>query len=450
MRRSSLFSTLFLLIVAMIFVSGVIELLILRFQKGDAYPPYSSYRFDPLGTEAFYEGLSLLPGVDTARNTEPLNRVAGLSGAAIFLFGLERSDFSSMPKTSVQALEDAARGGARIVISFAPTDARPAAASNMKEKPPENDAKQNETPQKDVNSPKDERESYGKTYVNLAGQWSVETQLSAEHNADARLSAAEKGLPASLAWHTTLVFKPQENVWRTIYAREGKPVLMERTYGKGSIVLSSDSFFLSNEAMKNSRYPHLLSWLCGNHRKIVFDETHLGISKSTGIATLLRRHGLAPFFASLILLALLAIWRQSTSFVPVYEEDEKTFVDESKDCSTGLTNLLRRNIPADGLLTVCLEEWKRSFTYGKQNLSGLLPRIQEIIAADHAQPRKRRNPVQAYRKISALLDSHGRGRGRRGADPHNTYLHSSGRPSLRPGTPGAQAMTSEGVPGGTS
>ncbi len=404
MRRGSLFSTLFLLISALIFVSGVIELLTLRFQKGEVYPPYSSYRSDPLGTKAFYGGLSLLPGVDAERNAELLNRVSGLSEATIFLFGL-RSDFSSMPKASLKALEDAALGGARIVISFAPTDARPAPTSNERKKAPEKDAKQNETPQKDVNEQQNkEQESCSKTDGDLAGLWAVETQLSADRNADARLSGAEKGLPASLAWHTTLVFKPREGVWRTIYAREGKPVLIERSYGKGSIVFSSDSFFLSNEAMKNNRYPHLLSWLCGNHRKIVFDETHLGISKSASIATLLRRHGLAPFFASLILLALLAIWGESTSFVPVCGEDGRTFVDAGKDYSTGLTNLLRRNIPSNDLLTLCLEEWKRSFTHGKQNLSGLLPRIQEIIAADHAQPKKRRNPVKAYREISALVE----------------------------------------------
>jgi hypothetical protein len=179
-------------------------------------------------------------------------------------------------------------------------------------------------------------------------------------------------------------------------------VVIERSYGNGSIVLCSDSFFLSNEAMKKNRYPQLLSWLCGTHRKIVFDETHLGVSRSPGIATLLRKYGLAPFFISLVGLALLAIWKQATRLVPVYEEEERAFVDPGKDAFTGFTNLLRRNISPGYILSSCLEEWKRSFTHGKQNLSALLPRIQEIIAEDRAKPKKDRNPVQAYRKISAL------------------------------------------------
>jgi hypothetical protein len=154
--------------------------------------------------------------------------------------------------------------------------------------------------------------------------------------------------------------------------------------------------------MKRERYPQLLSWLCGPHRKIVFDETHLGVSKSPGIATLLRKYGLAPFLLSLIVLALLAIWKQAARLVPVYEEEEKATVDEGKDAFTGFTNLLRRNLSPDDLLSACLEEWKRSFTHGKQDLSSRLPQIQEIIAADRAQAKKNRNPVGAYRKISAL------------------------------------------------
>ena len=91
------------------------------------YPPYSSYRSDPLGTKAFYEGLGLLPGVEVGRNVEPLQNGPGLSGAAIFLFGIEETRFFAMDQASVKALEDAALEGGRVVMSFAPTNARPAA-----------------------------------------------------------------------------------------------------------------------------------------------------------------------------------------------------------------------------------------------------------------------------------------------------------------------------------
>jgi hypothetical protein len=395
MRKGKLFSVLFLLTVAAFFFYGMTKLLILRFQKGDAYPPYSSFRSDPSGTKAFYEGLGLLAGVETVRNVEPLQKVSGLSEATLFLFGLQGPHFSAMQQESVKAFDEAALAGGRIVISFAPTHALPA--------PPPKEKERCETPQKDANKENDdEQELHGKEYIDLNKRWGVEVELSEKEAPEASLSTPDNTLPPSLAWRSTLVFEPQDEVWHTIYAKAGKPVLIERSYGKGSIILSSDSFFLSNEAMKSSRYPQLLSWLCGTHKKIIFDETHLGVRKSPGIATLLRKYGLAPFLISLLALAILAIWKQSARFVTAYEEDEQAVIDPSKDTSTGLTNLLHRNIPLNDILPACLEEWERSFTHGKQNLSALLPRIQEIIAEDRAQPRKNRNSVQAYRKISGL------------------------------------------------
>jgi hypothetical protein len=395
MHKGKLLSLLSLLMVAALFFYGTTKLLILRFQKGDVYPPYSSFRSDPLGTKAFYEGLSLLPGVETVRNVDPIRKASGLSGTTLFLFGLQESHFSAMQQESAKAIDEAALAGARIVISFVPTHAKPAPLSKEKEK--------QEVPQKDTNEENDEeQELYGKEYIDLNKHWGMEVELSAEEASEANLSAPENSLPPSLTWHSTLFFKPQDDAWHTIYARAGEPVLIERSYGKGSIILSSDSFFLSNEAMKSNRYPHLLSWLCGPHKKIIFDETHLGVSKSPGIVTLLRKYGLAPFLISLLMLAILAIWKQSVRFVPAYEEDEQAIVDPGKDSSTGLTNLLHRNISLNDILPACLEEWKRSFTHGKQDLSALLPRIQEIIAEDRARLRKNRNPVQAYRKISGL------------------------------------------------
>jgi hypothetical protein len=395
MQRGKLLTFLSLLIVAALFFYGTTKLLILRFQKGDVYPPYSSFRSDPLGTKAFYEGLSLLPGIETVRNVEPLRKASGLSGTTLFLFGLHEFHFSSMQQESAKAVDEAALAGTRIVISFVPTHAKPAPLSKKNEK--------QEVPQKEADEENDEeRELYGEEYTDLKKNWGVEVELSAEEASEANLSAPENNLPPSLTWHSTLIFKPQDDAWHTIYAKAGEPVLVERSYGKGSIILSSDSFFLSNEAMKSKRHPDLLSWLCGPHKKIIFDETHLGVNKSPGIVTLLRKYGLAPFLISLLVLAILAIWRRSVRFVPAYEEDEQAVVDPGKDSSTGLTNLLHRNISYNDILPACLEEWKRSFTHGKQDFSALLPRIQEIITEDRARPKKHRNPVQAYRKISGL------------------------------------------------
>ena len=397
MRNGKLLFALFIVIITTLFLYGVITLLIMRFQVGDVYPPYSSYRSDPLGTKAFYEALNLLPGVEAVRNVEPLTNQSGLSESTTFFLGMHTSDLSFMDLTTVQAIEDALNKGGRIIITFVPTHAKPSSPTEEEMHEP------SQTDADDQHDGEEKHEFYRTEYVDLTERWSVEIELSAETSGEANLWTSETKLPSSLIWHSTLIFNPQDSAWRTIYTMAGKPALIERPYGEGSVVMASDSFLLSNEAMKSRRYPHLLSWLCGDHHTIIFDETHLGIAKHPGIATLLRRYGLAPFFLALIVLALLAIWRQSFSFVPAHEETQEITGSPGKDYSTGLTNLLRRNISSGNILEACLEEWKRSFTHGKQNLSDLLPHIRKIIATEQAQPKKNRSAIRAYQKISALI-----------------------------------------------
>ncbi len=55
MNRS--WGNLAVLLLGGLFVTGLIQLILLRFESGDVYPPYSSLRADPLGCKALYESL---------------------------------------------------------------------------------------------------------------------------------------------------------------------------------------------------------------------------------------------------------------------------------------------------------------------------------------------------------------------------------------------------------
>ncbi len=402
MFKNKFFSIFFVSAIVILFFYGIIELLITRFEAGDIYPAYSSYRSDPLGSKAFYEGLRLLPQVDAARNIEPLSRLSGASGTVLFLFGMDPHSLSVTRKETLRIIEDIARIGGRVIIAFAPTDNKPLSPSEKINAEKEG-KEETEEKNADVDKNKEEKEGpYEKEFVDLQKRWLVETAYSNNTDKVATLVASEKALPASLPWHSTLFFKPQDDTWRTVYARGDEPVIIERSYMKGSIVLISDSFMISNEAMKHFRHAGFLAWLCGNHQKIIFDETHLSISRKAGIVSLIRKYGLVPFFMSLIVLALLAVWRQSTGLVPPQKEDERVAVDTGKDSLTGFTSLLRRNISPHEILTACLSEWKRSFTHGARDLSALLPRMEKIIAQDRALPKRKRDPVRTYRALSAL------------------------------------------------
>ena len=145
-----------------------------------------------------------------------------------------------------------------------------------------------------------------------------------------------------------------------IYARGTNAVVIERKFGKGSVVIASDSFFVSNEAMLKDRHADLLAWLVGANRTVVFDEAHLGMSESPGVAALMRKYRLHGLAAGLLLLAGLFIWKNSTSLMPPHADGRSEDFVAGKDAASGFVNLLRRNIPPRDVFATCFAEWKKT------------------------------------------------------------------------------------------
>ena len=88
MRKAS-----WLMLALALFAFGLVQLFRWRFEAGDVYPPYSSLRTDPLGTQALFESLQAIRGVSVERNYQPLDRRKPTSGT-IFYLGV---DSASLP-----------------------------------------------------------------------------------------------------------------------------------------------------------------------------------------------------------------------------------------------------------------------------------------------------------------------------------------------------------------
>ncbi len=405
------------------FTFGLVHLFNLRFQSGDNYPPYSSLRADPLGAKALYESLDRL--MTARRHLQPLSKLGDGREATLVWLGEDVKDLRFLPG-EFKDLETFVRTGGRVVIGLLPVLERPrinrfAARSAPGGQTPPNPATTPPGPAP-TNAPGwqpgDEFGDLRK--VSIRDRWNVSFDYAELSRTDdgkiIPVLAARRGtsdgspLPRSITLHTALHFDKLDPDWRTIYARVAgtyvQPVVIERTMGKGSVVLCADSFPFSNEALRREREPELLAWFVGPAREVIFDETHLGVQEDPGVATLARKYRLGGVFAALLILAGLFIWKNSASFLPPYKEQlawERGELVEGKDSAAGFINLLRRNITPADLMKVCLEQWNAHFAHARKPSEAKLEAMQKIIDAENVLEPRQRNPVATYRKLSEIL-----------------------------------------------
>ncbi len=251
---------------------------------------------------------------------------------------------------------------------------------------------------------------FGKTgtpFETVAANWGFNFEVP-QRDQEARVpdfsvtaEPAAEGLEPSLPWHSELFFAEVKPPWKTLYSMHRKAVLIERPWGSGSIVLASDSYFLSNEGLHGSdRAPKLLAHLLGSPRTIVFDEEHLGVTDQAGISTLAKKYRLHGLVAGLLLIAALFIWQNIVRFVPPQAQAIETdALVTGRGSSEGFLVLLRRSIPAGQLLATCVAEWRRMFGQDARALERL------NAAAPPQPPRKPAEIVEAYGAMARAVSS---------------------------------------------
>lgn len=410
------FSAILLLICVVGFVLGVIHLFNLRFETGDVYPPYSSLRSDPLGASALYESLAQFPELRVSRDFRKTDELPEGANIAYLHLAGDEEELSYFPEDSFKKMDSFFNHGGRLVIAMAPETSdtfhsigtsRTISKSKKSKNKTGTKSKPNK-PQKG-DKPADE-ETFFKT-VSIMDKWGFHFQFKALKEGDngsyepaAVENSDESSLPDSVLWHSALVMTNLDATWRVIFDRDGDAVLAERKLDRGSVVIATDSFFLSNEAMSKDRHAELLAWLVGPCREVVFDEAHLGIVVNPGVAGLMRNYRLHGLVAGLLLLAGLFIWKNSVSFVPPLQEENVKAVVAGKDSAAGFINLLRRHVSPDDLLNLCVAEWKKSFGRGKTS-PARLAKVEAVLSAQNSIPANARDPISAYRDICSALKS---------------------------------------------
>ncbi len=396
MPTSKWFAILVALLAAILF-AGITHLFFIRFSRGDVYPPYSSLRADPLGTRAFYESIRRLNDVDIKRDFTPVDRIQAAASATMFAVGLS-------PGMAIrQRAVDLAENGVRVVIAF---DTRHTYGDGGDDDPPPDtccDAGDGtDLPQDDGSD--DATCVPASSYMEGLRLVRLDADATSETRAH-RGAAAPLELPAELRWHGSWHFEITDDAWSVIYERAGNPVVVERRYNQGSIVICTDSFALSNEALWRDRATAYLVWLLGGAEHIVFAEAHHGLREKVGVMQLIRAFRLHGIVAGLLILAWLFVWQQTKTFpppLPVTEQVDTATGVRGRDAYSGMISLLQRSVPLRSLGRTCVDTCAADRRRRRdRHAAGAEQRLRQYLA--QAVQDGHRDPVLLYHELSKQI-----------------------------------------------
>ncbi len=423
-----------LALLALGFIVVFARVLDMRFASGDMYPHYASFRSDPLGTSALYQSLSRMEDLRTEQNLKALTAIQGLDGeSALLLLGLPWDEFEDLrAKDDSPVLQAVKEEGARLIITLNPkqvplqfrskkTDEEESwfeRRRKLREKlARERSGKTDPESETKDDKEKEEKESEEEKDFEISMSDALGSRLEDRLGITVARQAGEfmrpdegwlvkagKGVPSALPmWYSQFRLSPGHKSWKNSVTLDKKPVVAERKFGKGSVVIATDSYFTSNESLHAGGDPQFLIWLLGGKTHIVFDETIHGSLETGGAMKLIRRYRLHGFFFGLFLFIGLWAWRSATSLAPGDESVERGLIGGSsvagEQSGKGFVNLLKRSIPTKELLPRCVETLRK----GRRSSSKEQDQKVDALLHAHTQDPKSVSIVETYRAISQAL-----------------------------------------------
>jgi hypothetical protein len=387
--------------VAVLFAVGLTQLFLLRFEAGDVYPAYSSLRTDPLGTRVLFESLNRLTLNSARRNFHPPDQIALTPRTTLLVCGLGANGAFLANEKVRDLMDHVAVSGGRLVLTFSSRLQKRDAEPDSEEEGQDGKCSEAAQPTEDPVAESDEASPDEWLGANSLGFDFMQARQEEMDDTAFSSVAPQEGLPAEIAWRTNLFFDLEDDAWQILYTWQDEPVILQRPWGRGTVVISSDSYLFSNEAMRNHRFADLLAWLVVPGHTVIFDEFHHGLAHQPGIATLARKYRLQGVFTALMVVVVLFIWRQAAVFVPpVSAEVQSPSPAHGRNIGQGLVDLTRRHIPASELLAVCFDTWKLHGT--QRNSEALVAQVRDLVRQVSDNPQKN-DPVIVYRQICELL-----------------------------------------------
>ena len=446
------------------FGAGLSRLFALRFSAGDIYPDYSTLNAGPKGAQALFESLQKVEGLTVERNFVPLDLAKETAGSTLILAGagdggplpgMSSANFfgDDTPK-NFEKFEAMIAAGCDVIVTLAAAS-MPAWTEHKVDEPMKDPwspwrvrdqprpAKEPQTGREDAEvdtaPPRKEppgAESSGSESVvhEKGGDAAAEKAEGKEKEEDAEeektLVAAERwqfsflnavdkkdlpragwaveaadGVPPPPSfpqWFSPWRFVGEDAHWQTLAVIDGRPVIIRRRFGDGSLTLVSDSAFLSNEALWRAPRPGFLLWLFAQRPRLIFDETHHGTASNPGVMFLARRYRLLGFLCGAAVLLALFVWRASSRLVPP-PAPIRTGGDriEGAESLGGFRDLMRQNVDRRNLLATCYAEWAKSPFVRRRHAASRIEAVRAIV--ESVKSRKSAPVIEGYRAAARHL-----------------------------------------------
>mgnify|MGYP005844523247 CR=1 FL=1 len=401
------FSIALFLLALLALIGGLAWLINLRFESGRAYALRSSLRSDPLGSKALHDAYAQLPGLKVERNFTPLVQLPALSPEAALLM-LNTSGWQMHRLADFDRIVDFVEDGGQLIIALNPDQVAYAHleddTANPDDTDPDADSEEtNEKPERSIHTRRsgEENEVF---WAGLALQRGKHAGGEAE-----RASATAANLPEQIPWRAGgILVEFDDAVWSPVYQIEEAVVAAQRAIGEGRVIVMTDDYLFSNEALLQHRYPQLLAWVLGDQRKLIFEETHLGVSERTGVATLMRRYGLEGFAIAFAGLMTLVVWRGASPLLPPFGGRARDAVIRSEhSLEAGLSDLIGRSVPTKSMPRLAFEAWKQSFVHTEAQrrfYAETLHEIETLLQAQEKLAPRHRKPAETHLKIKSIIN----------------------------------------------
>ena len=374
-----------------------------RFALGGEHAAYSTFSSEPDGARAVHDAMARTGRIEVSRNLMPLRSLSGDPGTTMVFAGAGAAAFGPDTEENFERFESMMRAGVRVVMAVDAASipshlVSGAKATNPWARPGDEAAR-------------DWLASAGRAgdvpRVTAGERWGVRFEAVANPDrlpADGyEVVAAAGGPPAAPRWMSVWRWADPVPGWRTLASAGGKPVIVERAFGEGSLMLLSDSSYLANESLSRAPDPTFLAWLLARDPRLVFDETLHGSLRSPGVMSLVRRYNLLGFLAGALVLLVLFVWRSGTSLVPIHDSLAEARHQPLRGGSgaEGLAGLLRQAVPPRKLLRAGFIEWAKSPFVRRRVPSATVEAVRDVVQSYERDPRG--SPVAAWRRIADTL-----------------------------------------------